>query len=133
MIIAAILLLILSILEGSFISFPLVFIFLIFFSLRNRSSWVFVFAFTGGLLLDIFYLRQTGLTSIFFLVFLFAILLYERKFEIGNYFFVFTAILIGSFLYFSIFQGFFIWQKTLVTVGVSLILSRLFLKPKFIG
>lgn len=120
------------ILEGIFISFPLVFLFLIFFALRNRNSLVFVLSFIGGILLDIFYLRQIGLTSVFFLVYIFALLLYERKFEIGSYFFVFLSVALGSFIYFSLFENSFVIQKSLITVVVALIASKFLLKPRIL-
>lgn len=132
MILAALFLLILAILEGSVISFPFVFLFLIFFSLRNRTPWVFIFAFLGGILLDSFYLRTIGFTSVFFLIFIFGVLLYERKFEIGSSFFLFASVLLGSFLYFSIFHGSLVWQKTLITLIFAGILSKIFLKPRLI-
>lgn len=132
MIPAGILLFILVILEGSFISFPFVLLFLVFYSLRNRTPWIFLFAFVAGLFLDALALRNLGVTSIFFLLFLFATHSYERKFEIGNNFFVFLVVALGSFIYLSIFQNSFVWQKTLFTVFVAMVLSKFILKPKII-
>lgn len=118
------------ILEGTFISIPLVFLFLLFFCLRNRTSWIFPLAFFGGVALDSLYLRQPGLTSILLLTFILAVMLYERKFEIQSYSFVLIASLVGSFIYLSIFGSVFLIQKVFVTVAIAFLIARFFLKPK---
>ncbi|HKC14432.1 MAG TPA: hypothetical protein VKC89_00490 [Patescibacteria group bacterium] len=125
------LLLILAIiLEGSFISIPFVFLFLLFFALKNRSLWVFALAFISGILLDSFFLRNLGQTSIFFLIFLFAVMLYERKFEIASLSFVLISSFVGSFIYFLILGEAFVIPKVLVTCILAFLLSRIFIKQR---
>lgn len=89
----------LIILESSVTTLPLVLLFLIFYTVFTRSESVFFIAFFAGLLLDILMLRPLGVTSIFFLVIIFLILLYENKFEIGTMYFVMIATFVMSFLY----------------------------------
>lgn len=64
---------------------------------------VFVIAFIAGIFLDIFALRSLGGTSIFLLIFVLLILLYQRKYEIYSYYFVIVASFIGAALFLAIF------------------------------
>jgi len=96
-------LLITVLIEATFITIPLVLLFLINFLVIEKKSWVFPAAFLAGLALDILTLRYLGSTSMFFVTFLFIINLYERKFETSNLFFVLFASFIGSFFYLTIF------------------------------
>jgi len=61
-------------------------------------------AFLTGAVLDILLLNPLGKTSLFLVVFLFIILLYDKKFDIQTFPFVFLASFIGSFVYFIAFQ-----------------------------
>ena len=130
MILLSILFLLAVILEGSFISIPFVLLFLLFLTLKNREAWVFIFAFISGLLLDSLYLRDLGATSIFFLVFLFFVTLYERKFEIASLSFVIIASFLGTFIYFSFFGNFFVMQKALFTSFIVILLYKFLIKPR---
>lgn len=132
MILLALIFFLFCILEGTFIGFPLTLLFLVFFALTKRSPLVFLFAFFGGLALDTFYLRHIGFTSLFFLIYIFGILLYERKFEIGSNFFIFISVLVGSFLYFSLFGYSFVLAKTIITVIIAPAASKFILKPKVV-
>lgn len=97
--------LIFLILEGSISALPLVLIALLNMIIVKRDSAVFVSAFIVGILLDIFALRSIGETSIFFLAFVLLILLYQRKYEINSYPFIFFAAFFGSLIYLLIFGG----------------------------
>lgn len=130
MILLFIIFLLAVILEGSFISIPFVLLFLLFLTLKNREPWVFIFAFFSGLLLDSLYLRSFGATSIFFLIFLFAVTLYEKKFEIESLSFVIIASFIGTFIYFSLFGNFFVIQKALFTSIIVLLPYKFLIKPR---
>ena len=101
----AVILFIFLILEGSISALPLVLIALLNIVIVRRDSTVFVAAFLIGILLDIFALRAIGQTSIFFLFFVLLILLYQRKYEINSYPFVFFAAFFGSLFYIIIFGG----------------------------
>ncbi len=130
MIFLSIIFLLVIILEGSFISIPFALLFLLFLVLKNREPWVFVLAFFSGFLLDSLYLRSFGATSIFFLIFLFAVTLYEKKFEIENLSFVIIASFIGTFFYFSLFGNFFVIQKALFTSLIVLLPYKFLIKPR---
>lgn len=98
-----ILLLISVFLEGTVTSLPLVLICLICMTIIFRDAVIFLPAFFVGILLDAFALRSIGGTSIFLLLVIFLILLYQRKYEINTYPFVFISSFVGSLLFLTIF------------------------------
>ena len=99
-----ILLLVSIILEGTVTALPLVILCLICMTICLRNSIVFFPAFIAGIFLDAFALRPIGGTSVFFLVTVFLILLYQRKYEINSYPFILLASFLSSFLYLFIFD-----------------------------
>lgn len=100
---------------------PLVFICLVCLTIRMRSSAVFFIAFLAGIFLDTFALRPIGVTSIFLLTAVLLILLYQRKYEINSYPFVFIASFLGSFLYLLIFT----YQNIFMMAGLSAVIAVL--------
>lgn len=70
-----------------------------------RNSWVFAGALVGGLVLDSLSIDRIGVSSMYLLVFLLLIFLYERKFEIQTREFVFLTALVGSVGYLLIVKG----------------------------
>lgn len=98
-----ILLLISVLLEGTVTALPLVLICLICMTIVVRDSFIFLPAFLAGIFLDAFALRSIGETSMFLLLLVFLILLYQRKYEIDSYPFVLLASFVGSFLFLTIF------------------------------
>ena len=92
-------------LEATVLALPLVFILLLCYSILNRSGKVFLSAFAAGILLDLFTARLLGSTSIYFLVILALLLLYQRKYEIKSYLFVVISSFVGSYTYLIIFMG----------------------------
>ncbi|HZQ29914.1 MAG TPA: hypothetical protein VFA93_02455 [Patescibacteria group bacterium] len=117
-------------LQASFISLPLVFLFLIPFAIRYKNAWVILLAFFLGILLDSFSLRTLGGTSLFLLGFLFAVSLYERKFEIENFSFILVASFLGSFFFFILFDNSHVLFKSFVSSIVCLLISGFILKPR---
>ena len=91
-------------LESSVTTIPLVFLVLLAFFVLERKEWIFALAFLAGIFLDILSFRTVGTTSVFFLVFLFLVFLYERKFETATSYFIFAASLAGSILFLSLFS-----------------------------
>lgn len=83
-------------LEGTVTTFPLVLVVLLCFTAITKNTVAFPVAFIAGMFLDILTIRTIGVSSIFFMVFLFMILLYQRKYEINSYPFVFFASFLGS-------------------------------------
>ena len=91
-------------LQSSVTTLPLFLLFFLLLYIYYRQEWVFFAACLAGILLDIFSVRIVGVSSIFFLCFLFCVFLYQRKFEIGSSFFVFLALFFGSVLYCLLFS-----------------------------
>jgi len=86
-------------LQATLTTLPVVLIILLLCYIYCREEWVFFLSFTAGIFLDLMQVRVVGLESIFFLFFLFFVFLYQRKFEIGSYYFIFLILFLGSFLY----------------------------------
>lgn len=95
-----VLIFILTLLEGSVTTLPLVILFFINAAIVTKKTWVFPIAFLTGLVLDILLLNPLGGTSIFLAIFLFIVLLYDKKFDIQTFPFVFLSSFIGSLIYF---------------------------------
>jgi cell shape-determining protein MreD len=114
-------------LEATFTTFPLVFLILLIISIILKKTFIFPIAFFMGLLLDALSVRDIGSESIFFLVFLFLVFLYQKKFEIDTLPFVFLSSFLGSFLYliFSNTHNFLVLQS-LVCGFLALIFFKVF-------
>jgi cell shape-determining protein MreD len=91
------------ILEGSLTSLPLVLLSLLLFRIATKSSNGFLLAFLAGILLDVFLVRPLGETSVYFLIVLFLIGMYEKKFEVNSLPFIMLATLTTAFVYLIIF------------------------------
>lgn len=94
---------------------PIMLVLLLLLYIEYRSEEVFFIAFFLGLLLDMLVVRTIGVSSLFFLTFLFVVFLYQRKFEIGSPLFVFLALFLGSVMYCFIFG-----IKQAVLIGICL-------------
>lgn len=118
------------VLEVSVTTIPFIFLALLFLTILYRNYWVYVIGFSLGLLLDILGFRSLGLTSTFFLVFMFLVLAYQAKFEIFTLPFIFISSFLGSFLYLRLFvvQGFPLTESlfsSLIAVGFFVLLRKL--------
>lgn len=90
-------------LEVTVSSVPLVLLSILLFAILYKESWIFPAAFLMGILLDILLFQTVGIRSIFFVVILGAVFLYQRKFEIQSLPFVGIATFLIAALYGSIF------------------------------
>ena len=108
-------------LEGTVTSLPLVFLCLLCLTIFMRDSTLFFLAFLAGIFLDAFALRALGQTSIFLLIAVFLILLYQRKYEINSYPFVLIASFVGSLIFLMVFG----YTNALVEACVSAIIAVL--------
>jgi cell shape-determining protein MreD len=100
MILAAIIIFLLAlILETSVTTIPLVLVTLISLTVIVKKEWLFVLALILGTILDILQFKTVGVSSIFFVVLIFLVTLYEKKFEISTRPFVFIASFLSSFVY----------------------------------
>lgn len=99
---ATIILLLSFFLESSVTTLPLVFLTLLCLAVLIRKEWIFAVAFFCGLVLDALSLRLLGQSSLYFIVYIFLVFLYQRKFEIATKYFIFASSFIGSlgFLWF---------------------------------
>lgn len=109
-------------LEGTLISLPLIFVSLVCLAILIRSPLLFFLAFLSGIILDTFAIRTLGLTSIFFLVFVFLLFLYQRKYEINSYPFVFISSFVGAFIYLLLFGYTNAIGQALLTSFIALIM-----------
>ncbi len=81
---------------------PLIIVLILLMYLFYRDFSVLFLAFIFGLFLDIQGAGHIGVSSIFLLLFIFIVSLYERKYEIATLPFVFFVSFIGSFLFLEI-------------------------------
>lgn len=111
-------------LEGTVTTLPLVLLFLLALGIARQDEAVFVLALLAGILLDILALRPVGETGIFYVVFLFLVLLYDRKYEIHSLPFMVVSSFLGSFVYLLLFvrQEIFLQSVASVFLGVVIFL-----------
>lgn len=118
--------------EGTITSLPLVLVVLILMSVGLKKADVFLIAFLSGLLLDVFLVRITGVTGIFFLSILLLIFLYNKKYETKSLFFVLLATALSVIFYLFIFPTPDIFLQviisTLLAGGLFSLLGLFFLK-----
>lgn len=118
------------VLEGAVTTLPLVVLTLLVFSVVTKKQELLVVAFFSGLLLDIVRLSSLGQTSLFLLIFIFVVLLYDRKFEIQTLPFVAASSFLGSLAYLMIFVHNQIFMQALTSSIIALLLFKLLSKPK---
>lgn len=94
-----------SFFEGVFTTIPLVLDLVLLFYVLRRDTIIFPLALVSGLLLDFFSLRTIGISSLFLIIFLLILKIYERKFEIFTNYFILFFSFFGSFC-FLIFFGY---------------------------
>ena len=115
------LLLIISILmEATVTTIPLTLLIILTAAIIFRTNEVFILAFISGLFLDILTLYSLGWSSMYFIILVFVIFLYQKKFEIETLHFVIASSLLASFGYLLI-QGsdYFVLQSTAVCIIAS--------------
>lgn len=91
------------ILETSITTIPLIFLVLLCFMVIFKEDYLFGLAFLFGLMFDALTFKTLGISSLFFVIFLFLVLIYQRKFEITSNYFILASSFLGSlcFLFFS--------------------------------
>ncbi len=114
-----ILILILAFLQASVTTLPLVLLFFLNAAVITKKTWVFPAAFLAGAVLDILLLNPLGKTSLFLVIFLFIILLYDKKFDIQTFPFIFLASFMGSFVYFIAFQISNVFAQALISTAIA--------------
>ncbi len=101
---ATIIFLLSFLLESSVTTIPLVFVTLLCLAVLTRKEWVFAIIFIAGIVLDALFFRALGQSSLYFLIYIFLVFLYEKKFEIATKNFIFVASFLGSFGYLLLFS-----------------------------
>lgn len=86
-------------LETTFLSVPLVLLSVILLGVLFKEGWIFPAAFVMGILLDMLSFHTIGMSSIFFVVVLGIMFLYQRKFEIQSLQFVTIFPFLASLLF----------------------------------
>src|SRR5690242_19776769 len=81
------------------IKLPFLLICLGIFAIINRSEWDFFLAIFLGIIIDSLSFRLIGESSIFFVIYIGLIFLYQRRFEIQTVQFVFFISAVGVFVY----------------------------------
>ena len=106
-------------LEGTVTTLPLVLLCLLVWSILRQDIHVFVAAFFAGLALDIFAVRLLGSTSLFFLIFIFLILLYQKKYEINSYPFMLVSSFFGSVGFLVLFGYAHVFEQALLSSMIA--------------
>ena len=108
-------------LQTSVTTLPLVLLFFLNTEVLSKKTWIFPISFLAGLVLDVLLLNPLGKTSLFLVIFLFIILLYDKKFDIKTFHFVFLASFIGSLIYFVAFQVSNILTQALISAIIAIL------------
>lgn len=106
---------------------PLTLIALLLVYIFDRKPWVVGLAFVAGFILDSLLLGKMGMQSLFFVVFLFVVMLYERKFEIKTMQFVFVFSFLGSLIYLFLTLGKLGLLEAVVAAVLGSLIYRLFI------
>ncbi len=106
-------------LQASVTTLPLVLLLFLNAAVVAKKTWVFPAAFLTGAVLDILLLNPMGKTSLFLVIFLFIVLLYDKKFDIQTFPFVFLASFIGSFVYFIAFHISNVFAQALTSTSIA--------------
>ncbi|MEK7160318.1 MAG: hypothetical protein AAB702_02455 [Patescibacteria group bacterium] len=118
-------------LETTLTTIPLVLISLVCLIVIYRQDILFLFGFVFGLFLDLILFKTVGMSSLFFVIFLFLILLYQRKFEIKTANFVLISSFFGSLLYLLLFSnGNLIIIQAIVSAIIGLLIFKILQRGK---
>lgn len=116
----------LTIVLGTLTTIPMIVAVIICFTVVFKNPWVFIAAILGGLFTDIFFLRTLGSTSLFLVIFVFMIFLYQRRFEIQTMPFVFIGTFLGSVIYLKIFGYDQIFLQSIASSLLAIFLFKVF-------
>ncbi|MEK7573492.1 MAG: hypothetical protein AAB531_03635 [Patescibacteria group bacterium] len=108
------------VLQGSVTTIPLVLVLLLNLAIATKKTSVFLIAFLCGVVLDIMLSNPLGQSSIFYLLILATVFLYERKFDVQTFPFVFISSFSGSLIYLIFFDGRFIFLQAITSALISI-------------
>jgi cell shape-determining protein MreD len=125
---ATIIFLLSFLLESSVTTLPLVFLTLLCLAVLIRKEWIFAVAFLAGLVLDVFSFRLPGQSSLYFIVYIFLVFLYQRKFEIATKYFIFAASFFGSLIFLIIFSYNNLFLQSLISSIIGVLIFAILSK-----
>lgn len=111
----------LTLLEGMSINLPLLLVGLILTTVLLKSEWVFVVGVILGFFLDALSFQLLGASSIFFVILLFIIFSYEKKFEIQSIPFVGAVTFASALIYGILFGIENVILEAIITTGIGFI------------
>ena len=106
-------------LEGTLTTVPLVLAIAIPYAVSTREESIFFAVFLSGIFLDLLSGQTIGFSSFYFLCSIFALLLYQRKYEIASYPFIALSTAVLSVLYLLIFVHTYILLQTFTSVVIA--------------
>ena len=109
-------------LEITITSMPLLLLVFLFFWLATRDPIIFPVAFVLGIFFDLQSVGTIGVSSLFFVLFLGVIVLYERKFEIETFPFVFASSAIGSCLFLLLLGYHHVFEQAILIGCIALVI-----------
>lgn len=120
--------------ESSLTTLPLIFIVLLCLTVIFKQNFIFGFAFLFGLLFDLISFKTLGISSLYFLIFLFLVLIYQSKFEITTKNFIIISTFLGS-LGFLFLMGYNnnVLLQAIISSFLGLILFKLLQRVNKIG
>ena len=118
----------LGILEATGIGIPVVLDFIFLYYINTSKPDVFGWGLLGGIILDVVFLKTIGATSIFFMLFLCIVFLYERKFEILTIPFVFLATFLGGLFYMNMMGYYDVFQYALINSLLTVLCFKILTK-----
>ncbi len=111
---------ILALLQGAFLQFNLVLLLVLTWAIFRPSEEVILIAFASGLLLDLAKGTPLGLSSLFFLVVCYLLLLYRRKFDSLHPAFLPVFVFLSSTIYDLIFFRHWFWVESFILALLAL-------------
>ncbi|HUV43117.1 MAG TPA: rod shape-determining protein MreD [Patescibacteria group bacterium] len=110
----------LAILQGAFLRLNLVLLLVLAWAIFRPTKEVFLVAFFSGLLLDLAKGMPLGLSSLIFLVVVFLLSLYSRRFDSLYPLFLPVFVFFSSLVYRFIFSHYWFWFESLILALVAL-------------
>lgn len=110
--------------QGTYATMPFVIGILLLYYVFAKNLSVFPLAWISGIILDAFWVQAIGTTSLFLVIFLYFVSVYEKKFEIVTVPFIFFSTFLGSF----VFLLFFDYQYALLQACINSVVAALLFK-----
>ena len=101
-------------------------------SVIYKNPMLFFIVFLLGLFLDLLNLRYLGQTSLFLVILVLLIWLYEKKFETKTVTFVLISSFFGSLIYLKIFEGNFMFLTALVNSMFAFLLFKILIQSEIL-